>query len=122
MATTTDNEAAVTAKIAELPEFSAVCARLHEVIMQAAPELQPRLWYGMPGYALKKSSPVLCFFRDDKTGYVSFGLTEKAHLSPDEGANDQLMGGAWYLTGLDAPTEERITEIVRSAVRDADGN
>ncbi|MGV3758341.1 MAG: DUF1801 domain-containing protein [Actinomycetota bacterium] len=110
-----DGEAAVIDKIAELPAFKDVAARLHEVITEAAPDLAPRLWYGMPGYARSKSSPVICFFRVDADDYVTFGLTEKANLAVDEGAGHQLIGSAWFLTELDGPTEARIAEIVSRA-------
>lgn len=112
-----DDATAVTNKIAELPAFRDVAARLHELIMAAAPHLQPRLWYGMPGYAKAKSSPVICFFRVDADDYLSFGLTEKAHLEPDPDAGHQLIGSAWFVTELDGPTEARLTEIVRKAAR-----
>ncbi len=46
---------------------------------------------------------------------MTFGLTEKANLSVDDGATDQLMGCAWFLTALDTPTEERIAAIVHRA-------
>ena len=108
-------EAAVEAKIAELPAFREVAARLHEVIREAAPELVPRLWYGMPGYAKTKSGPVICFFRVDADDYVSFGLTEKANLEPDAAAADRLIGSAWFLTELDEPTEARVAAIVQKA-------
>ena len=111
-----DDEAAVRDKIAELPAFGDVAARLHELILETAPELTPRLWYGMPVYARAKSSPVICFFRVDDDQYVTFGLTEKANLAPDEGAADKLMGSAWFLTELDGPTEARLADIVRRAV------
>ncbi|CAA0119871.1 Uncharacterised protein [Mycolicibacterium vanbaalenii] len=86
------DEDVVRDKIAELPAFRDVASRLHEIIMKAAPELKPRLWYGMPGYAKSKSSPVICFFRVDADDYVSFGLTEKAALAPEEGAPHKLIG------------------------------
>jgi hypothetical protein len=110
------DEAAVRDKIASLPAFQAVAARLHEVIVAAAPELKPRLWYGMPGYAATAKSPVLCFFRVDDDRFVTFGLSEHAHHEPEPGAGHQLMGSAWFLTDLDEPTEARITAIVRGAV------
>lgn len=116
MAAPTDDHAAVREKIGALPAFRDVAARLHEVICAAAPELAPRLWYGMPGYARAKKSPVLCFFRVDDDQYVTFGLSEHAHHEPEPGADHQLMGSAWFLTGLDEPTEARIAEIVRRAV------
>ncbi|WNG85313.1 DUF1801 domain-containing protein [Mycobacterium sp. ITM-2016-00317] len=108
-------DSAVTAKIAELPAYRDVAARLHKVITDAAPELRPRLWYGMPGYAKTDKGPVICFFRVDADDYVTFGLTEKASLSPDADAPHKLIGSAWFLTQLDPPTEARITEIVTRA-------
>jgi hypothetical protein len=110
-----DGEAAVRSKIADLPAFVEVAERLHEVIMTSAPQLTPRLWYGMPGYARSASSPVVCFFRVDGPDYVTLGLTEKANLMPDDGAPDRLIGSAWFLTGLDAPTEARVAAIVARA-------
>lgn len=67
---TTDHEAAVAEKIAELPAYRDVASRLHEIIMRSAPHLKPRLWYGMPGYAHAKSKPVICFFRVDADDYA----------------------------------------------------
>ena len=87
--------------------------RLHEIIMAANPALKPRLWYGMPGYALGRSKPVLVFIRKDK--YLTFGLDEKANISLPEGATDQLMPSAWFMRDLDAATEARIAAIVRAA-------
>ena len=93
-----------------MPEpYRSMGERLHALIMRTDPALRPRLWYGMPGYA--KDGPVLCYFRADK--YMTFGLTEKANFSREEGAPDQLMGCAWFFTGLDDATEARITAIVR---------
>ena len=88
--------------------------RMHDVIMAAAPALKPRLWYGMPGYALGRSKPVLVFIRKDD--YLTFGLTEKATLPIDADAPHQLTPNAWFLTGLDAATEARMAEIARVAV------
>lgn len=112
---TAGDVAAVREKIESLPAFQDVAARLHDIIMRSAPHLEPRLWYGMPGYAKAKSSPVICFFRVDGHDYVTLGLTEKANLAPDDGAGHQLIGSAWFLTSLDAATEDRIADIVRSA-------
>jgi hypothetical protein len=116
MATKPTDDAAVRDKLAALPAFNDIAARLHEVILGAAPELQPRLWYGMPGYARSKKGPVLCFFRVDDDKFLTFGLSEHAHHEPDAASGHQLMGSAWFLTTLDEPTEQRIAEIVRRAV------
>ena len=112
-----DDTAAVTAKIAELPAFKQLAQRLHELILEAAPELKPRLWYGMPGYAKAKSSPVICFFRVDDDQRVTFGITEHADLTPDDDATDRLISSAWFLSELDQPTERRISAIVAKAAR-----
>jgi hypothetical protein len=110
-----DGEQAVRDKIAELPAFRELALRLHELILQTAPHLQPRLWYGMPGYAPAKSKPVICFFRVDGDDYVTFGLTEKATLAPDDDGPEHLLPSAWFLTGLDDATEARIAAIVERA-------
>jgi hypothetical protein len=105
----------VIAKIEKFSErFRTTGLRLHELITTTAPQLQPRLWYGMPGYALKSDGPVVLFFREDR--YVSFGLTENTNLtelgSPEEG----LVEAAWYMSKLDADTEAKIADIVRKVV------
>jgi len=112
------NEAGAQDVLAKIQNFSDkyrnVAEQLHELVTTTAPQLQPRLWYGMPGYALKSDGPVVLFFREDK--YISFGLTENTNLieigSPEEG----LVGSAWYLTKLDADSEAKIADIVRKIV------
>ena len=109
-----DNLAAVLEKIPQMfGEDADIGLRMHEIILEAAPKLKPRLWYGMPGYARGRSTPVLVFIRKDD--YLTFGLTEKANLLIDESTPDNLIPNAWFLTELDEATEARIAEIVRAA-------
>ena len=109
-----DNLAAVLEKIPQMfGDDADIGLRMHDIIMAAAPDLKPRLWYGMPGYAKGRSKPVLVFIRKDD--YLTFGLTEKANLLIDEDAAHKLIPNAWFLTGLDAATEARMAEIVRAA-------
>ena len=109
-----DNLAAVLDKIPQMfGDQTAIGQRLHDIIMEANPKLKPRLWYGMPGYALGRSKPVLVFIRKDD--YVTFGLTEKANIFIEELATDKLRPNAWFMTELDAATEARIADIVRVA-------
>jgi hypothetical protein len=113
MTETKSDEANVLAKVAEWDEpYAGIGKRLHEIITEVG-GLQPRLWYGMPGYARTKSSPVICFFRVDDL--MSFGLTEKANLAQTQDASDRLIASAWFLNELDGPTEARIAQIVASA-------
>lgn len=111
--TETEGEGAVLAKIATLPEPDrSLGRRLHSLIMTAAPELAPRLWYGMPAYA--KDGKVLCFFQDAhkfKARYATLGFSDKAKL--DEGA---MWPTAFAITELTAAVEAEIAALVRRAV------
>ena len=107
-----DGEAAVLTKIAAMPgAYRGMGDRLHGLILRSAPPLQPTLWYGMPGYA--KDGKVICFFRVDK--YMTFGLTDKANHTLEDGAQHQLRESAWFFDTLDDATEARLCAIVRKA-------
>ena len=107
-----NGEAAVLAKIAAMPApYRAMGERLHALILRSAPALQPTVYYGMPWYA--KDGKRLCFFRADK--YMTFGLTEEANLTREEGAPHQLLDCAWYFAVLDDATEAKLSAIVRKA-------
>jgi hypothetical protein len=109
-----DGESAVLAKIAGMPEPDrAMGQRLHAIIKASAPGLTPKLWYGMPAYA--KDDKVVCFFQSGqkfKTRYATLGFSDKANL--DEG---DLWPVAFALRELTAAEEERISALVRKAVR-----
>lgn len=108
-----DDEATVLAAIAAMSEPDRVMGeRLHAIIKASAPSLSPKLWYGMPAYAI--DGKVVCFFRDRqkfKERYMTFGFNDKANL--DE-------GGLWpiyfALTELTAAEEARIGELVKKSV------
>jgi len=105
----------VLAKIEKFSDkYRTVALRLHELIVATAPNLQPRLWYGMPGYALSSQGPVVIFFREDK--YISFGLTENTKLTEIGNPDKELVEVAWYLASLDASVEAKIADIVRKVV------
>ncbi|WP_328471276.1 DUF1801 domain-containing protein [Actinoplanes sp. NBC_00393] len=107
-----DPEAAVLAKIGELPEADrALAERVHAIIRASAPELTPKLYYGMPAYA--KNGKVLCFFQSAakfKTRYSTLGFEEIANL--DEGT---MWPSAFAITELTAADEKRIADLVRRA-------
>jgi uncharacterized protein YdhG (YjbR/CyaY superfamily) len=108
-----DAEADVLAKIAELTEPDRTMAqRIHAIVKAAAPELAPRLWYGMPAYA--KDGKVVCFFQAGgkfKTRYATLGFSDRASL--DDGA---MWPTAYALTKLTAADEKRIAALVKQAV------
>jgi len=106
-----NGESAVLAKIAAMPApYRAMGERLHALILRSAPSLRPAVWYGMPGYA--KDGRTVCFFRADKK-YMTFGFTQEANLTREEGAPHQLIESAWYFTALDEATEAKLSAIVR---------
>ena len=95
------------------PPDRALGERLHAIIKANAPELSPKLWYGMPAYA--KDDKVVCFFQDAqkfKSRYATLGFSDKANL--DEG---QMWPTAFALKELTAADEARIGELVKKAVR-----
>ncbi|NUR04699.1 MAG: DUF1801 domain-containing protein [Streptomyces sp.] len=116
-ATRAEKEAAaerdVLAKIAEMPEADRVLAeRIHEIIKTAAPDLAPKLWYGMPAYA--RDGKVVCHFQSAekfKSRYATLGFSDQAAL--DDGA---MWPTAYAVRELTAADEERIGALVKKAV------
>ncbi|MDA3646125.1 DUF1801 domain-containing protein [Saccharopolyspora indica] len=102
-------------KIAKMDEpRRSIMQRVHDVIVAAAPALKPRIWYGMPAYAESASTPALVTLRNDER--MNLAITEKAGFRPAGGADAALMPAAWYFETVDADTEKRIAEIVRSVI------
>jgi uncharacterized protein YdhG (YjbR/CyaY superfamily) len=108
-----DAEAALLAKIAEMPQADrAIAERLHAIITASAPLLEPKTWYGMPAYA--KDGKVVCFFQSAdkfKSRYATFGFTDAANL--DDGA---MWPTSFALTTLTTATENKIRALVNQAV------
>ncbi|MEU1787702.1 DUF1801 domain-containing protein [Streptomyces sparsogenes] len=108
-----DPESEVLAKIAEMPEADRVLAeRVHAIVKAGAPELAPKLWYGMPAYA--KNGKVVCFFQSAqkfKSRYATLGFSDQAHL--DDGA---MWPTAFALTEMTPAAEARIGELIKKAV------
>jgi uncharacterized protein YdhG (YjbR/CyaY superfamily) len=110
-----DREAGVAdvlSKIAEMPEADRIMAeRIHAIVTAAAPELDPKTWYGMPAYA--RDGKLICFFKAAdkfKSRYATFGFEEDAHL--DDGT---MWPTSWALTKLTAADEAKIAALVKKA-------
>ncbi len=103
---------ALLAKIAEMPEPDrAMGERIHEIVTANAPDLSPKLWYGMPAYA--KDGEIVCFFQPAskfKARYATFGFNEAANL--DEGS---MWPTSWALTKLTAADAKKIAALVKKA-------
>jgi uncharacterized protein YdhG (YjbR/CyaY superfamily) len=106
-------EAEVLAKIAEMPDKDrAMAERLHAIVKATAPDLVPRLWYGMPAYS--KDGNVVCFFQAAakfKSRYATLGFSDQAKL--DEGA---MWATDFALAEMTAEVEARIAALVKQAV------
>ncbi|MBE8471921.1 iron chaperone [Streptomyces justiciae] len=103
----------VLAKIAEMRDSDRVMAeRVHAAVTAAAPVLAPKLWYGMPAYAL--DGKVVCFFQSAekfKARYATLGFSDLAKL--DDGP---MWAAGFALTEVTAEVEERIGALVKRAV------
>jgi uncharacterized protein YdhG (YjbR/CyaY superfamily) len=105
-------DADVRAKIAEMAEEDrAIATRIHELVRAAAPQLDPRTFYGMPAYA--KDGKVICFFQAKskfKVRYSTLGFQPDARLDDEE-----MWPVAFAITSVTAAAEKRITELVKRA-------
>ena len=103
---------ALQAKIAEMSDADrAMAERIHAIVKASAPELSPKLWYGMPAYA--KDGKIVCFFQPAqkfKTRYATLGFNDDATL--DDGT---MWPVAYALTELTAADEARIAALIKQA-------
>ena len=107
-----DEAQQVTDKIAELegPDRE-LAERIHAIVTGAAPDLSPKLWYGMPAYA--KDGKVLCFFQAAskfKARYATLGFNDPANL--DDGG---MWATAFAIGTLSDEDEARIADLVQRA-------
>jgi len=107
-------EKALLEKIAEMPASDgAMAKKLHAIVKANAPDLAPKLWYGMPAYA--RDGKIVCFFQPAakfKTRYATLGFNDGANL--DDGS---MWPTAFALTKMTAANEKRIAALVKQAVR-----
>ena len=108
-----DGERAVLAAIAKMQGTDrAMAKRVHAIVRDAAPELAPKTWYGMPAYA--KDGEVVCFFQSAakfKARYATFGFSDSANL--DQGA---MFPTSFALMELGPAEEKKIAALVKKAV------
>ncbi|MDX6283936.1 MAG: hypothetical protein QOH03_5007, partial [Kribbellaceae bacterium] len=106
-------DVAIREKVAEMGEAARVIAeRVHQIVRGVAPELTPRLYYGMPAYAI--DGKVVCFFQPAakfKTRYPTFGFNDSAQL--DDG---DIWPTGFAVATMSAAVEERLTALVSRAV------
>jgi len=112
---TTKAEAAkaVDDAIAALPtEDRALAERIHAMVTKAAPQLDPKTYYGMPAYA-NSDGKVVCFLQPAskfKVRYATFGFETTAKL--DDG---DMWPTAFALNKLSAADEAKLATLVKKA-------
>ncbi|MEU3827012.1 DUF1801 domain-containing protein [Streptomyces sp. NPDC029080] len=100
-------------KIAGMEDSDRIMAeRVHAVITAGVPQLAPKLWYGMPAYAL--DGRIVCFFQSAqkfKSRYATLGFSDQANL--DEGP---MWAAGFALAEVTPEVEDRIAALVKQAV------
>lgn len=101
------------ATIAAMPKADRELAeRLHAIVRENAPELEPKLWYGSPAYARGKD--IMCFFQAASkydTKYLTFGFNDSANI-----ADGAVWPTAFAITNLSKADEAMIGALVKKAV------
>ncbi|MDN7121490.1 DUF1801 domain-containing protein [Nocardioides sp. ChNu-153] len=99
--------------IAAMPDADRVLAeRVHAIVVEVAPELAAKTWYGMPAYA--RDGKVVVFFQGAakfEARYATLGFNDTAAL--DDGT---MWPTAFALRDITDDDAARITELVRRAV------
>ncbi|PRB43398.1 hypothetical protein CQ020_08120 [Arthrobacter sp. MYb23] len=109
---TKKGDEAVLAKLRGAPEpYRAIAERLHSIVRESAPSLEPIVRWGLPFYV--KDGQDVCYIKPDKE-YIVFGFGEVVNPAREEGAHMHPV--AWTITSLDEETEARIRGLVEKAV------
>jgi uncharacterized protein YdhG (YjbR/CyaY superfamily) len=107
-----EGERAAVAAIEAMTEPDRTMARrIHAIVGEAAPDLWPKTWYGMPAYA--RDGKVVCFFKAAEkfnSRYATFGFEEAANL--DDGA---MWPTSYALTKLTAADVAKLSALVKRA-------
>lgn len=110
--TPAEHAAEVAEKYSEMaPGDRAIGEAIHDIVMAAAPNLEPRTWYGMPAYFL--GAKVICFFQDGgkfKSRYCTFGFQDAAQI--DDGP---MWATSFAVLEVNAAVGKQIRELVSRA-------
>lgn len=105
---------AVLDRIASMePEDRTLAERVHATVMENAPDLAPKTFYGMPAYA-NADGKVVVFFKDAgkfESRFCTLGFEEAANL--DDGA---MWPTSYALVSWSPAVEKQVAALVKSAV------
>lgn len=95
------------------PSDRVLAERVHAAVSEAAPQLWPRTWYGMPTYANADGKVVVCFKRSGKSGtrYSTLEFQDPARLDSGE-----LWPVSFALRAWTPAVAEAVTDLLRAAV------
>ena len=105
---------AVLDAIAEMePEDKLLAEGLYKVVTEVAPDLVPKTYYGMPGFANDEGKMVVFIqaAAKFKTRYATIGFEDRANL--DDG---DLWPIGFAVRNWTPAVEAKVTELVRKAV------
>lgn len=94
------------------PDDKVLAEGLHRIVGEVAPDLVPKTYYGMPGYA-NADGKIVVFIQPAakfKTRYSTVGFEGPARL--DDG---DMWATAFALLRLTPDTEKRLTALVKKA-------
>jgi hypothetical protein len=108
---TKKGDAAVLGKLAEAPpQYREIGERLHRIVRESAPELEPIVRWGLPFYT--RDGKDVCYIKPDKD-FIAFGFAEVANPTRDESSSMHPV--AWTFSSLDAAAEAKVRELVKKA-------
>ena len=95
------------------PEDKVLAEGLYKVVNEVAPDLMPKTYYGMPGYANAEGKMVVFIqpAKKFKTRYATLGFEDKANL--DDG---DMWPVGFAVRNWTPAVEKKVTELVRKAV------
>ncbi len=108
-------EADLLEKIAEMPDDEAfIAAKLHDLVREIAPELQPKTWYSMPAYANADGKVVLFFQPATKfqSRYNTIGFNDAAQL--DDGA---MWPTSFAVTAWQEDVANQVSTLIKRAMK-----
>lgn len=95
------------------PSDKKIAEKIHKLVMQLAPDLQPKTMYGMPAYY--KDGKAFMFLQDKakfKARYFLIGFTDVANLDK---------GGIWPISYAvatwNAEVEKQVTTLIKRAIK-----
>ena len=95
------------------PSDKSLAERIHKIVTESAPDLQPKTWYGMPAWA-DENGKAVCFFTPAakfKERYASFGFNANAKL--DDG---NMWVTSFALLKIGDAEEKKLTAMIKKAV------